>query len=46
MMGVDALSRKFGPLIALHYSIANILHGVDIKNRLDAYDEHVCMRAS
>ena len=46
MMDVDVLSGIFEPLIALHYSIANILHGVDIKNRLDAYDEHVFMRAS
>ena len=41
MMDVDALSRRFGPLIALLCSIANILHVVDIKYRLDAYDEHV-----
>ena len=37
MMDVDALSRRLGPLIALHCSIANILHGVDIKNRPDEY---------
>ena len=44
MMGVDTLSRRFGPLIALHYSVANILYEVDIKNRPDAYDEHAFMR--
>ena len=37
-MDVDALSRRFGPLIALHCAIAYVLHGVDIKNRSDAYD--------
>ena len=46
MMDVDALSGRFEPLIALHCSIANILHGVDIKNRLDTYDEHaLCVPA-
>ena len=35
MMDVDALSRIFGPLIAFHYSIANIIHEIDIRNRLD-----------
>ena len=40
MMNVDALFRSFGPLIALHFSIANNLHGVDIRNRLDPYDEN------
>ena len=39
-MNVDALFRSFGPLIALHFSIANNLHGVDIRNRLDPYDEN------
>ena len=43
-MDVDTLSRRFGPLIALHCSIANILHVVDIKNRPDAYDEHAFIR--
>ena len=46
MMDVDALSGRFESLIGLHCSIANILHGVDIKNRLDAYDEHAFMRTS
>ena len=41
MMEDDALSMRFGPVIALHYSIANILHGVVIRNRRDAYDEIV-----
>ena len=44
MMDVDALSRRFEPLIALHCAIANILHVVDIKNRPDAYDEHAFIR--
>ena len=44
MMDVDALFRRFGSLIALHCSIANILHGVDIRNRLDAYDKNTCIR--
>ena len=44
MMDVDALSRRFGPLIALHCSIANILHGVDIRNRRDVYDENTFIR--
>ena len=44
IMNVDALFRRFGPLIALHCSIANIFHGMDIKNRPDAYDEHTFMR--
>ena len=44
MMGVDALSRRFGLLIALYCSIANILHVVDIKNIPDACDEHVFIR--
>ena len=44
MMDVDALSRRFGPLIALHCSIANILHVVDVKNIPDAYDEHTFIR--
>ena len=43
MMDIDALSRRFGPLIVLHCSIANILLGVDIKNRPGAYDEHAFM---
>ena len=43
MMDVDALSRIFGPLIAFHYSIANIIHEIDIRNRLDAYDETTFM---
>ena len=45
-MGVEALPRKFGSLVVLHCSIANILLGVDIKNILNAYDEHAFMRAS
>lgn len=44
MMDVDALSRRFGPFIALYCSIANILHGVDIKNIPDAHDEHAFIR--
>ena len=44
MMDVDALSRGIGQLIALHCSIANILHGIDIRNILDAYDENTSMR--
>ena len=40
MMDVDALSRRFGPLIALHCGIAYIVHGVDIGNRPDAYDRN------
>ena len=44
MMDVDALSRRFGLLIALYCSIANILHGVDIRNRLNVYDKNDFMR--
>ena len=46
MMDVDALSRRFGSLIALHCSFANILHVVDIKNRPDSYDEHAFIHDS
>ena len=44
MMDIDTLSRRLGPLIALHCYIANILHRVDIRNILDAYDENTFMR--
>ena len=44
MMDVDPLFRRFGSLIALHCSIAKILHGVDIRNRLDAYDKNNFIR--
>ena len=44
MMNVNALSRRFEPLITFHCAIANILHVVDIKNRPDAYDEHAFIR--
>ena len=44
IMDVDDLSRRFGPLIALHCFIANILHGVDIRNIRDPYDENTFMR--
>ena len=37
MIDVDEVSRRFGPLIALHCAIVYIFHGVDIENRLDAY---------
>ena len=43
MIDVDVLSRRFGPLIFSHCSIANTLHGVDIRNRLDTYDENTFM---
>ena len=38
MIDVDALSKKVGPLIALHCGTAYVLHGIDVKNRPDAYD--------
>ena len=37
MIDVDTLTRSVGPLILLHCTIAYILHGVDVKNRPDAY---------
>ena len=39
-MGVEALPRKFGSLVVLHCSIANIWHGVNISNTLNACDEN------
>ena len=38
MMDVDALSRRFGPLITQHCPIAYILHSADVSNRPDAYN--------
>ena len=38
MIDVDALSRRFRPIIAQHCAIANILHSVDLKNIPEAYD--------
>ncbi len=37
-MDVDALSRRFGPLITRHCAIAYILHSEDMSNRPDAYN--------
>ena len=39
MMDVDALSRRFGPLIAQHCAIAYMLHSVDTRHRPEAYDD-------
>ena len=41
MMDVDALSRRFGPLIAQHCAIAYMLHSVDVGNRPHAYDQQM-----
>lgn len=41
MVDVDALSRRFGRLVAQHCAIAHILHIVGIKNLPDAYDEQM-----
>ena len=44
MINIDNLSTMFGPFILLYYYIANILHGVDSRNRPDAYDENTFVR--
>ena len=40
MVDVDALSRRYGPLIATHCSIAGVLHVRDIERRPEAYDKN------
>ena len=37
MRDVDALSRRFGPLIVQHINTADILHDIDNSNRQQAY---------
>ena len=39
MVDVDALSRRYGPLIATHCMIAGVLHCRDIKQRPEAYEK-------
>ena len=41
MIDVDALSRRFGPLIAQYCAIAYMLHSVYIGNRPHAYDHQM-----
>ena len=41
MMDVDSLSRRFGPLIAHHCAIENLLHIIDTNNRSSAYKVYI-----